>query len=211
MKTKMQEYVRKRTNMNTGKKLLIVLFSLGLTLGASAQRGHFVGGGFHGPVVVSRPYVGVGFGFGYPYYSPFYPYYGLYSPFGYPYPPYYYGRGATPPRLADQIEGIKSDYKAQIKDVRHDKSLTKSDRKAKINQLEQDRDAAITQARKNFYYNSQRNYNNQNGNGNGNQQPNNGNGQQNNGQQNKTNPPSNNNNSDQPEYNPGRSTNTNLQ
>jgi hypothetical protein len=41
------------------KKLMIVLFSLGLAYGASAQRGHF--GGFHGGVY-GRPQVVVGVG-----------------------------------------------------------------------------------------------------------------------------------------------------
>jgi len=186
--------------MNGGKKLLIVLFSLGLAFGASAQRGGHFGGGFHGGGVhyVPRTYVGVGFGLGYGFGYPFYPYYGFgYGPYG-PYPPYYYGYGAMPSRLALQIEDIKNDYDAQIKDVRHDKTIPRKERRERIDQLKHDRDAAVIQARKDYYYNSRRNYNNNgqpqqnNGNGNGNgQQPNNGNGK----------------NGDQPEYQEKGSTN----
>jgi hypothetical protein len=152
------------------KTLIVTILSLGLALGASAQRGgHFIahGGGFHGGYhyvphyhYYPRTYVGVGFGFGYPFG------YGWYGPWGYgpwygpygPYPPYYYGYGVTPPQLAGQIQGIKDDYGQQIKDVRHDKELTHKEKRARIDQLKQDRDAAVTKARHDFYYNSRRNY-----------------------------------------------------
>jgi hypothetical protein len=161
------------------KKIFILLFSLGLAYGASAQRGighGYVGGGFHGvyhsayaaPRVYYSPGYygwgwGLGFGLGWGYGVP-----GWYGPWGYPmaYPPYYYGRGPVPPALQDQISGIKSDYKAQIKDVKHDKALSHSDKQAKVNSLEQQRDAAITQARHDFYNRQMRNYNNNNGNNN---------------------------------------------
>jgi hypothetical protein len=153
------------------KRLFIILFSLGLFYGASAQRGFaghgFAGGGFHGsyhpyysPRVVYAPGyfgwglgLGWGFGWGVP---------GWYGPLGYPYgyPPYYYGRGSMPPALQGQIDGIKSDYKAQIKDVKHDKALSHSDKEAKINDLEKQRDAAITQARHDFYNAQMRKYKN---------------------------------------------------
>ena len=175
---------RKRTIGSIGKKLFIVLFSLGLAYGASAQRGFvghgYAGGGFRGgyhayyaPRVFYSPAyyggfgwgfgLGLGFGYGFP---------GWYGPFGYPmaYPPYYNGRGAMPPALDEQISGIKSDYKAQIKDVKHDKALTHSDKRAKINDLEKQRDAAITQARHDFYNRQMRNYNQRN-NGGQNAQP----------------------------------------
>lgn len=176
--------INKRATMmvGAGKKLLIVLFSLGLAYGASAQRGgHGIvrgGGGYH--YVPSRTYVGVGIGLGYGYgwgYPWGYPY-GWYGPWG-PYPAYYYGYGAMPSRLQLQIDDIKNDYSAQIKEVRHDKSLARKDRRAKIDELKHDRDAAIIQARKDYYYNSRRNSgqprNNQQQNGNqpGNQPKNN--------------------------------------
>lgn len=185
MKTKMLKYLN-RINLNAGKKLLIVLFSLGLALGASAQRGHggggYHGGGYHGGGVAFYPrtYVGFGLGFGYP----FYPYGGFYGPYGYP--PYYYGYGAMPSRLALQIDDIKNDYAAQIKATKDDKTLTRKERRDSVNQLKHDRDATVIQARRDYYYNSRRNNNNQpqpyNGNGqqpsNGNNQPSNGNNQQ---------------------------------
>jgi len=181
MKT-MMNVNRKRTYGSAGKKLFIILFSLGLAYGASAQRGGvghgYVGGGFHGgyhsyyaPRVYAPGFYGgwglgfgLGWGWGIPgYYGPWGPWM---SPYGYP--PYYYGRGPMPPALQDQINGIKSDYKAQIKDVKHDKALSHSDRQAKINDLEKQRDAAITQTRHDFFYSQMRNYNGQqrnNGNG----------------------------------------------
>jgi hypothetical protein len=194
MKTTMQETRKKRTYGSAGKKLFIILFSLGLAYGASAQKGGHAfagggfrggfGGGYYGRAYYAPAYVGVGFGYGYGLgwglgwgYPGWYgPWYGPYAA----YPPYYYGRGPMPSQLNEQISGIKSDYKQQIKDVKHDKSLPKSEREQRVNQLEQQRDAAITQARHDYFYNSMRNNNGQpqryNGNGqpqNNNQQPNN--------------------------------------
>ena len=166
--------VQKRCG-GSGRKLLILLFSLGLAFGASAQRGGhgYVGGGFHGggfyggyhyaPRVYYAPsfYGGWGWGLGLGWGMP-----GWYGPWGYPYgyPAYYYGHGPMPRALQEQIDGIKSDYKAQIKDVKHDKALSHSDRKQKINDLEQQRDAAVTQARHDYYNRQMRNYNQRNGN-----------------------------------------------
>jgi hypothetical protein len=194
MKTMMNEK-RKRTYGSVGKKVFIILFSLGLAYGASAQRGlghGYAGGEFHGGYYApaSRVYYspgfyggwgwGLGFGLGWGWGIP-----GWYGPWGpwmspYGYPPYYYGRGSMPPALQDQINGIKSDYKAQIKDVKHDKALTHSDKEAKINDLEKQRDAAITQTRHDFFYSQIRNSNGQRNNNNGQPQNNN---QQNNSQQ----------------------------
>lgn len=148
---------------------MILVLSLGIAYGASAQRGighGYVGGGFHGGFHTYHPYfaprvyyspafyggwglglgfgLGYGFGWGVP---------GWYGPWYYPtaYPPYYYGHGPMPPALNEEISGIKSDYKAQIKDVKHDKALSHSEKEQKINDLEQKRDAAITQARHDYY------------------------------------------------------------
>ncbi|HXD79153.1 MAG TPA: hypothetical protein VN616_15150 [Puia sp.] len=161
------------------KPIFILLVSLGLACGASAQRGSighgYVGGGFHGgyhsysyhphyyaPRVYYSPGFyggwgwGLGFGldYGYGWGVP-----GWYGPWYYPtaYPPYYYGRGPMPLALDEEIRGIRSDYKAQIKDVKHDKALTHSEKKQKINELEQKRDAAVTQARHDFYNAQMRN------------------------------------------------------
>lgn len=161
------------------KKIFIIIFSLGLAVGASAQRGGghafaghgFAGGGFHGGYHYYAPRVyyspgyfggwgwGLGLGWGWGWGVP-----GWYGPWmsPYGYPPYYYGRGPMPSALNDQIRGIKSDYKAQIKDVKHDKSLSHQDKEARINDLEKQRDAAITQARHDFFYSQMRRYNENN-------------------------------------------------
>lgn len=151
------------------KKLMIVLFSLGLAFGASAQRG-----GFHGGVVAGgghfygghgyygggwgypRAYVGLGFG------APWWGWgYGWYGPWYGGYPAYYYGYGAMPNQLELQVHDIKDDYAQRIKDVKHDKALTRSERRAKIDQLKTERDNAIVDARHTYFYNSRRNFNQQ--------------------------------------------------
>jgi hypothetical protein len=147
------------------RNILIVLFSLGLAYGASAQRvhggvamgGHFGGGyGYHG--YYPRTYVGVGIGLGYPWWGWGY---GWYGPWYGPYPAYYYGYGAMPNQLELQVQDIKNDYAQQIKAVRHDKALTHKERRAKIDQLKIDRDNAIVQARHDYFNNSRRRYQNQ--------------------------------------------------
>lgn len=114
-----------------------------------------------------------------------------------------------PSQLNEQIEGIKSDYKAQIKDVKHDKTLPRSERDQRVNQLEKERDAAITQARHDYYNRARANYNS-----NGQPQRNNGNGQQqNNGQlqPGPTNGSSSSNDAEHPEYSPKSSTTSGQQ
>lgn len=122
------------------KKILVVMLSLGLALGASAQ--HFVGhvGGFYGgPRVV----VGVGYA---PFYSPFYnPFY----PFGYPYG--YYGYGNRPSKLDMQIQDIKNDYNDKIWSVKHDKTLSGKERRHQVRLLKQERDRDIDNAKLNYY------------------------------------------------------------
>ncbi|MFL5787470.1 MAG: hypothetical protein ACJ748_05415 [Flavisolibacter sp.] len=122
------------------KKLLIILFALGLTVGASAQRyghrGHYYRGG--GVFVRPRVYVGIGafapyYGYGYPYYS---------------YPPMY---SARPSRLEMQIEDIKADYKDRIWSVKHDRSLSHAERRSKVRELKHEREQAIYDARHNYY------------------------------------------------------------
>jgi hypothetical protein len=122
------------------KKFWIALMALGLTVSASAQ--HYS----HGPVLhyYPHPRVGVGIGLYAPVYSPFWgygPYFG--------YPPYgYYGR---PSKLTMQIEDIRNDYQDRIWAVKHDKSLPKQERKARVRQLKHDREAAIDQAKRDYY------------------------------------------------------------
>jgi hypothetical protein len=201
MKKTIVTYLTK-ANGSVGRRLMIVLFAAGLSLGASAQRGvHYSGGGavvahggvYHsGGVVYAYPhtYFGVGLGLGYGPWGYGYPFYGPWGWGYYPYPPFYYGYGAMPSPLAAQINNIKTDYSAQIKDVRHDKSLTHSDRKDKIRQLKKDRDAAVIQARHDYF---DQHYRRNNSNG---PQPYNGDGSQ--SQQQKEQKPMNGN--DGPEY-----------
>jgi hypothetical protein len=138
------------------KKLLIVGLSLGLALGASAQRGyyggHVAGGGYH---YYAAPRVSVGVGFGvYGPYAPFGPYYGFgfYSPyFGYPFGPYGYGYGAHPSKLSVKIQDIKSDYSDKIASARHDKSLSGHERRQTVRNLKTERDQKIEDLKSNYY------------------------------------------------------------
>jgi len=137
------------------KKLLFVLMALGLGFGAFAQRGH----AGSGHVVVVRPRVVVGVGAYSPFYNPYYYGFGFgypFSPFGYPYG-YGYPRES---KLDMQIDDIRSDYSHQIKDVRHDKSLTRSERKQKIRDLKFEREKEITQAKRDYYERRRRPQNN---------------------------------------------------
>lgn len=138
------------------KRLMIIVFSLGLALGASAQyKGRIAGGGArivrphviiggYAPVV---PYLGLGYGYGY----------GL-NPF-YGFPPYSY-RSSRPSKLDLRIEDIKLDYKDRIWSVKHDNSLSRKDRKEKVKELKHEKDDAVSNAKRNYYktrsdYNSQ--------------------------------------------------------
>ena len=126
------------------KKLMVVMMALGLAFGASAQRGH--GGG---RVVVVRPRVAVGIGAYSPFYSPFYGF-----GFGYPYYPYGYPYGygyRHESKLDMQIDDIRTDYRHQIKEVRHDKSVPRSERKAKIRELKYEREKEITQTKRDYF------------------------------------------------------------
>src|SRR3954454_1337485 len=137
------------------KKLLIVLLSVGFTLGAAAQPK--IGGGFSGgagivrggghyvrprvtvvaPYTYISPYYGLGYGFGYSrFYDPFYRYPRFQS---------------QPSQLDLQIEDIKNDFQYQISSVKHDKSLAKDVRKQKVRDLKHEREDAIIEAKKNYY------------------------------------------------------------
>ncbi|MBA4167402.1 MAG: hypothetical protein H0X41_07670 [Chitinophagaceae bacterium] len=127
------------------KKLLIVLVTMGLAWGASAQK-IVRGGGYHfrGPRVI----VGAGAGF-----SPFYPYYGPYSAFGYPYGGYGYRYSSRPSRLELQVQDIRLDYADRIRSVKMDHALKGRERRQTIRQLKNERDRAIVDAKRNYYYN----------------------------------------------------------
>jgi hypothetical protein len=127
------------------KKMLIVMVSLGLALGASAQHFGGHGGGYH----VRGPRLAIGFGAGYPFFNP---YYGAYSPFGYPYRGGY-GYSSRPSRLELQVQDIKLDYSDRIKSVKMDRTIRGRQRRQVIRQLKNDRDRAIVDAKRNYYYN----------------------------------------------------------
>jgi hypothetical protein len=117
------------------KKLLIIMLSLTMALGASAQ--HF----YHSHVVVVGGYSPYYYNYG-----PFYPYY------GYPYYPYpYYGYAYRPTKLDLKIEDIRNDYQEKIWAAKHDKSLPHKERRQQVRRLKHDRDEAIINARRNYY------------------------------------------------------------
>ncbi|MCW3078769.1 hypothetical protein [Segetibacter sp.] len=147
------------------KKLLVILFALGLTLGAVAQPK--IGGGFRGRVyngggakyvrprvTVIAPYAPMyrsyGMGLGYGYGSRFG--YG-YSPFN---DPFYYQRNdfrreTRPTQLDLQIEDIENEYDYKISSAKEDKSISKDERKQKVRDLKYERDQEVIEAKKNFY------------------------------------------------------------
>ncbi|MEO8416369.1 MAG: hypothetical protein ABI472_22090 [Ginsengibacter sp.] len=123
------------------KALLIVLVSVTLSLGVSAQR---KGGYYHrGSRIVIVPSFSYGFGYGYPYFG--HPYIGY--PYGYP-PPYYGSR--MPYKLSLEIQSIKIDYNNKIREARKDKSVSHSQRRQEIRSLKTERDLDIINAQKNF-------------------------------------------------------------
>jgi len=117
---------------------LIIIFALGITLHASAQKV---------VRVAPRPRVAVGVGLGYGY--GFGPYYPWYSPwYAYPPGPYYNPR---PTKLDLEIQDIQNDYKDRIWSARHDESLSRRERRQKVHELKHERDNEILQAKKDYY------------------------------------------------------------
>jgi hypothetical protein len=147
------------------KTLLIILVSVTLSLGVSAQ--HRVYYQSYHPRVYISPF-SYGLGFGYPYLG--YPYLG-YPYYGSPYGPNYGNR--MPYKLSLQIQSIKIDYKNQIREARKDKSLSHSKRREEIRSLKSERDEAIIDAQRNYRRPSR--MNNQNPGTNNNQNPGKGN------------------------------------
>lgn len=125
------------------KTILIILMSITLSVGASAQRkGHYYAPRTHIYVV---PF-SYGIGYGYPYLGP--PYFGFpYYGYGYPYPEYKRG---MPYKLTKEIESIKSDYKYKIKAARKDKTLSRPQRRQQIRNLKSERDKEVINAEINF-------------------------------------------------------------
>ncbi|MEO8765824.1 MAG: hypothetical protein ABI416_16100 [Ginsengibacter sp.] len=145
------------------KTLLIILVSIGLSLGAVAQRKGYHGvyhGGYHSRIYFS-PY-SYSFGLGYPYFGYGYPYYGY--PYGYTSP---YGYNRMPYKLSLEIQSIKTGYRDKIRETRKDKSLRHSQRRKEIRSLKTERDQEIIGAQRNFSrrgrLNNPRTYNNSSG------------------------------------------------
>lgn len=123
------------------KTILIVCIALVVTTGVAAQK-RYGGRGYYRPRVHTTIGVGIGGGY-YPYYSPFY------SPY---YSPYYGGTiYRRPTRLENEIADIKADYNDKIWSARHDKSLSRSERKREIRDLKSERDKAIRDAENNYH------------------------------------------------------------
>ena len=136
------------------KSIVMVCLAVVIATAASAQK--YNRGRYPQPRVRTSISVGVGS----PYYSPYYsPYRSSYhSPFyrSYPYRssrsfPYYsepvYSR---PSELEMEISDLRADYNDRIWTVRHDKSLSKSERKAEIRRLKSERDRAVRNAEYNY-------------------------------------------------------------
>jgi len=127
------------------KNILIILSLFLLSFTASAQR-IAKGGGYHGGYtrVYHRPVITVRA------YAPWYPY-GFYDPFYYPY--YYYPDRSYryPARLEMKLDAIRDDYQQQIKETRHDKTMSGKERRAKVRELKNEKDRAIIDAKKDFF------------------------------------------------------------
>ena len=133
------------------KNILMMMVGLALTFSAMAGGPKVAStgriGGAPAKVIVVRPYTNYGYGFGGGYYSPFYsPFYGYnrfyYSPFGYQ---------RRPSKLDLEVAEITNDYHYEIADVRHDKTLSKTERRQKIRDLRHERQSSILEAKKTYY------------------------------------------------------------
>jgi hypothetical protein len=122
------------------KKIIAIILFTGLAVGASAQH---IRRPYHGSRV--RTHIGIGFGVGGGYYGPRY---GFYDPFyTYPYGSYY----DRPTRLELQIHDIRNDYQDRIWSAKHDKSLSRQERRSTVRNLKSQREKAIYDARRNYY------------------------------------------------------------
>jgi hypothetical protein len=123
------------------KQLFVIMISLALALGASAQHRFYHGGGGY-RYGGARLSVGIG--------APFYPYYG-YAPFyANPYQ-YGYANSYRPSKLTLKIEDIKNDYNDRIWSAKHDTSISRKERRKLVHDLRYERDQAITDAKRNYY------------------------------------------------------------
>ena len=130
----------------------MILLGVGLSLSALAGIPKVVGTGrpvgTHGTrvVVISPrgyyPYGGFGYGYGY---NPFFSAYG-YNSFYSPYDVYQH----RPSKLDLEIQQISNDYRHDIADVRHDKTLSSTERKQAIRDLRHKKQNSIIDAQKKY-------------------------------------------------------------
>jgi hypothetical protein len=116
------------------KIVMIALLGL-LVLNVSAQKG-YRGSHYRYP----RTYIVTGVS---PYYG-----YGYYPPYWYYPQSRYYSR---PSRLDMKLEDIRADYQDKIRSARHDKSLSRAQRKEVIRNLKSDRARELRDTEANYY------------------------------------------------------------
>jgi hypothetical protein len=117
------------------KTILMLCAAFVITASASAQKYNRY------PYPKSRVHSSISVGIGSPYYSPFY------RPYSYYGTPIY----SRPTRLENEIADIKADYNDRIWSVKHDNSLSKSERKNEVRRLKSERDRAIRDAEYNYH------------------------------------------------------------
>jgi len=117
------------------KTILIICIALAVTTGAAAQK--YRGRDYYRPRV--QTHIGIGVGYS-PFYSPYYYY------------PYYGGPVyRRPTRLENEIADIKAEYNDKIWSAKHDRSLSRSERKKEVHDLKSERDKAIRAAEYNYH------------------------------------------------------------
>ena len=123
------------------KTIVMVCLAVVITTAASAQKYNRYR--YPQPRVRTSISVGIGSPYYSPYRSPFYRSYPYYST---PTPVY-----TRPSGLDMEIADIKADYNDRIWSARHDRSLSKSERKAEIRRLKSERDRAVRDAEYSYH------------------------------------------------------------
>ncbi|MEI9946653.1 MAG: hypothetical protein WDN26_20825 [Chitinophagaceae bacterium] len=119
------------------KTVLIIIFASALSISASAQK--FGSRPMYHPV---RSHVVISTGI----YAPYSPYYGYYG-FPYSYPMY----APRPTRLELKIDDIRNDYQDKIWSAKHDKTISRKEKRATVHELKHERDKAVIDAKRNYY------------------------------------------------------------
>ena len=120
------------------KAILMLCVAFVITASASAQKNSRYR--YSRPRTQTSVSIGIGGG-----YSPYY------SPFSRPYPYYSTPIYSRTTRLDNEIANIRADYNDRIWYARHDRSLSKSERKAEIRRLKSERDRAIRDAQYSYH------------------------------------------------------------